>query len=1623
MLKKIVAIILASTFLFCTVPFELSASAAETFGVFTYTVNGDTVKITGCSKDEISGTLEIPSEIDGKPVTSLSYGVFENCTNLESVIIPDSVTTLDSRATYWDDGGLFQNCKNLTSVTLSENMTNIPVRAFAGCTSLTDITVPNSVTSIGYYAFSGCTALDSVNLSEGQKSLANGAFNGCTSLSAVSLPESLETIGSSAFYKCPLTSIEIPENVTTIGESAFDTCKLTSVTFKGSNVTSIGNWAFATNPFTAFTLPEGVTTFGYGVFKNCNKLESIVIPNSVTTIASNTSSYYGEGIFQGCTNLKSAILSENLTSVPVDAFSGCISLKTIRVPAAVESIKSHAFKNCTNLRRVVIEGDETQIALNAFDGCTALTDFPRPAITVTGVMIKEAGIGGEHVFTADSLSNYNISVKNSSGEEVFVEARAPYIAVSEKKVSAGETLSLTLTHKKGYTHPKTVEITLDDSKKAEIEEITVDEMGYLSIPDVTADVKAVLYKPDGSFFKELSAKNGKIVYKYLSGSYTVCIINTKLENFALSSIDEYAAKGLTQNEDYFVYDIDVEDNTVSVINLDRMPANSDGKLSCISSFNIQADTSSVSTLGYIPFTITYSFKDFEGFTADSFTLRLSDNMTLRTDSVVVNGKLAAQPSVSGKNNTEITRNISHIPLGGQKSGTITFNAAPTKGGSAFTVTPTAVVVSGGKTVTEKLANYSCTADFVTLYGDTVTNSFHTNINGVCTPNDTLKVYVNGTYVKSITADKKGCFKDQIALTSGANSTIANGTVFSVKVVTSGGTESETLKVCYNYSAPVLEKVIYHGYKDYDLTPSFFDGSQPIIVWEPYRDTFEIEISNSDTLSSVVITGGVGQGMTKSCPATRNGTTNTWTVSKANISGPYTVSAVHRSASAGSSVSHGSGSSSGGGSSHQSVTPNAVKYIREGVYATNDITSFLNSGANNDVSGMLSSAAGLLGSCGASSTFCDAANIACTSYDMYQIAKRSNEFSRRISDYNGPDKSTAEFLGALHKFYSGMSVFAKTLGSIDAMGAAGSFDDAMLSSVFDDALTNIEIAMDVLCDGNSSGAQRIAEGSLNDVNNSISPNLWQQLNDFIDDFWMDHFGSDAKTTKDPSGYIYEAIPENRVEGATVSIYYKETEDAQEQLWNAEDYEQENCIVTGKSGIFAWFVNDGWFKVVAEKDGYETASSEWMYVPPERTDVYIPIYDRTAPNIESAVVENGVLTLTFDKFMKTDSVTPDTVTVTQNGEEIECTFTPVWDEEGVTEQSGYDVAKRFVITPADGSLLGSLAVGITVDNTAQSYAGTYMESITSVEARVVREGEGVKRIAGASRVDTSLEVAGEGWDNADTVILTNGYNFADALAGGPLSYALDAPILLTANKATLEQSVIDKINALGTTKVIILGGVGAVNANIEAALAASYSVERVFGASRFDTAVAIAEKLAEVNGEYSDSAFIAYGYNYPDALAASSVAAISGAPILFAKSDGSFTDSTAAYISDHNVNNVTILGGVGAVGADAEGNLAALGAANVERVFGTSRYDTAFAIVRKYADLFTGDDIVLATGASFPDALAGGAFAAKIGAPLLLTHPNGAIEEIKNFVLDKEPANIYILGGTGAVPDSVIEDIFE
>jgi hypothetical protein len=110
------------------------------------------------------------------------------------------------------EGGIFRGCTSLTSVIIPNSVTSIEASAFEGCTSLTSINIPTSVIGIASNAFRNCPGLQSVTLSTSLTTIENNAFEGCTSLTSIIIPNGVGTIGNNAFLNCTsLTSITMPD--------------------------------------------------------------------------------------------------------------------------------------------------------------------------------------------------------------------------------------------------------------------------------------------------------------------------------------------------------------------------------------------------------------------------------------------------------------------------------------------------------------------------------------------------------------------------------------------------------------------------------------------------------------------------------------------------------------------------------------------------------------------------------------------------------------------------------------------------------------------------------------------------------------------------------------------------------------------------------------------------------------------------------------------------------------------------------------------------------------------------------------------------------------------------------------------------------------------------------------------------------------------------------------------------------------------------------------------------------------------------------------------------------------------------------------------------------------------
>jgi hypothetical protein len=293
----------------------------------------------------------ITSVIIPNSVTSIGESAFARCTSLESVTFENTTGwTAGDTALSSSDLSVGSTAKDYLVTTyvdytwtctipddseiltfeLNSDSTAYTVTDLTD-TSVTSITIPSTyqglpVTTIGARAFKGVTSLTSVTIPDSVTSIEQNAFYNCSSLTSVTLPSNITSISTSTFYGCTaLTNIKIPSNVTKIGNAAFSYCQ---------NLTSI-------------IIPENVTTIGESAFEFCIALKNISLPTTVTSI--------GAFAFYHCTNLQSVTIGSEVTTIGASAFNYCTSLESVTIPASVTTLNAYVFSNCTSLTTVTFE--------------------------------------------------------------------------------------------------------------------------------------------------------------------------------------------------------------------------------------------------------------------------------------------------------------------------------------------------------------------------------------------------------------------------------------------------------------------------------------------------------------------------------------------------------------------------------------------------------------------------------------------------------------------------------------------------------------------------------------------------------------------------------------------------------------------------------------------------------------------------------------------------------------------------------------------------------------------------------------------------------------------------------------------------------------------------------------------------------------------------------------------------------------------------------------------------------------------------------------------------------------------------------------------------------------------
>jgi len=314
---------------------------------WSYTTSSGKATLTGVTANnsgEITGTLTIPSTVDDATVDSIGENFCKGAA-LSAVVFPNTLKTINY--------GAFANCTALESLTLPDSLTAIGgtgyssgrTGAFNGCTALKSVAFGSGLVTIGdgfgssrddnpdYYAYTGafgnCSSLETVEFNANLVTIGHHAFSECGHLKALLLPDSLQTIGANGFYNnIRLSRVSFGADLQMIDACSFMGCvSLNTVTFSAATtpLLTIKTKAFRNCvQLVSLTLSNAMPTLESGAFANCTMLRSITIPSLMSTVT--------DGVFSDITNLREVtflgVPPENLEN------AGLSTVVKIRYPKA-----------------------------------------------------------------------------------------------------------------------------------------------------------------------------------------------------------------------------------------------------------------------------------------------------------------------------------------------------------------------------------------------------------------------------------------------------------------------------------------------------------------------------------------------------------------------------------------------------------------------------------------------------------------------------------------------------------------------------------------------------------------------------------------------------------------------------------------------------------------------------------------------------------------------------------------------------------------------------------------------------------------------------------------------------------------------------------------------------------------------------------------------------------------------------------------------------------------------------------------------------------------------------------------------------------------------------------------
>ncbi len=1152
--------------------------------------------------------LVIPDTVDGHSVAGIGNRLFRNHTELKSVTIPDSVTEIGDRA--------FEGCKALMGLDLPSDVRSIGEYILSGATGVKTITVPKTVMDFNmidenkveyprhcdcWKAFSG-SSVETVIFEDGLTYIPRAICFEAKGLKSVKIPDSVTEIGEYAFAGCiALPEIGLPDGIEFIGNRAFEGCKALKGLDLPSNVRSIGEFILSgATGVKTITVPKSVMDFNMIKVneieypRHCDCWKAFSGSSVETVIFEDGLTYIPRAICFEAKGLKSVKIPDSVTEIGEYAFAGCIALPEIDLPDGIEFIGDRVFVDCEALKGLDLPSNVRSIGEYILSGATGIKTITVPKTVMDFNMIKVNEI--EYPRHCDCWKAFS----GSSVETVIFEDGLTYI-------------------------PRAICFEAKGLKS-------------VKIPDSVTEIGE--YAFGGCINLEKIDSNGT-EFRFSPNSFKDC---DKLVDPRFTVLDL--------------------DNTCLAANSEQTGVN-----------------------GIVNYTLKYKLTPSAAAGAKNIEIRINvpEGLTLLPDSIQSkNLKFDPEKMKEGKIPTESTE------------GELRFSVRVIEVGE-YKVSALLHFDYNGSRWEQMIGRMDVDCPDITIAVPEHVNNFSAEVYGIAQKNQDVRIFVNDALSGTFTANGyTGKYKGSVSLPAGEDGAVyslyaqCGDTKSDVVETVYSAAKPVVEKVIFRYNA--------HSNKEMDITDVFKKGMSPVVSYNPaYPVSFEITATNNDHIKRLFVTSTKGD-VDKYIEAFYDADKGTWIAEgffdelnhsyvpgalnisiieketiiiggddpeddqKLDVPKEYTdnssvdiISETEDSFLAEVNVSDGTDADSfhvylsGKGKglyingeyySAETIAKNPKKYgfiPCDGNFVENGqrVEFYVLDVSSDDIV----------------STIC---------MEQSDILKNIKDIwtGKAILKFIEGDAADEPLFSLVNEYItSGAGDVIKKLfgdghGDISKALSLGS-DMLRYAAQLEMANGNVEyeaaatmlFALRCL---NTFGTKAILAEAFPIMGPIIAPFVKWAIGkalDSVDSYLMDCIEHNRSFTLsgyirfiiDPSGIVFEAVIGNPVEGATVTIYFKDPETGKTIKWNAEDYDQLNPLQTARDGTYLWDVPEGEWKVICEKDGYETIETDWMSIPPVRTDVNFSLVNKTVPELIGAELSDKGLTIKFSRFVDISTVT--------------------------------------------------------------------------------------------------------------------------------------------------------------------------------------------------------------------------------------------------------------------------------------------------------------------------------------------------------------------------------------------------